>query len=267
MPACSMPDMLDEAAETLFAWRARGTAMPRLPAPLRPADEDAAYALQAAVHSRLVALRGRVVGRKIGCTTPVMQAYLGIPQPCAGGIFASTVIHRGGRVRAGSHVRLGVECEIAVRLAADLPPAGAPYDRASVAPAVEAVMAAMELVDDRYVDYADFGIHGLIADDFFNCGCVLGPPVADWHGLDLTAIEGVMRINGAEVGRGRGADIMGHPLEALAWLANRWAGLGRTLESGIFVMLGSVVQTQWLTAGDTVEINIEGLGGATLGVD
>ena len=268
MPGCSTPpDVPNDAADALFGWRMGRTPMPTLPPALRPADEDAAYGLQERLHTRLIPRLGPVVGRKIGCTTPVMQAYLNIPQPCAGGIFASTVHHRHGRFRAADHLRLGVECEIAVRLGASLGPGGAPHDRRSVAEAVESVMPAMELVDDRYADYGDFGIHALIADDFFNCGCVLGDPLPDWRDLDLAAVEGGMRINGTEVGRGRGADILGHPLEALAWLANRWSALGRTLDSGIFVMLGSIVQTQWLAPGDTVTIDIEGLGGAALDVD
>ena len=54
------------------------------------------------------------------------------------------------------YVRVGVECEIAVRLGADLGPAGAPFDRARVAGGGRRpCMAAMEIVDDRYGDYRD----------------------------------------------------------------------------------------------------------------
>jgi 2-keto-4-pentenoate hydratase len=71
-----------------------------------------------------------------------------------------------------------------------------------------------------------------------------------------------MAINGVEVGTGRGADILGHPLAALAWLANALAGRGRYLNAGEFVLLGSVVETRWVEPGDLVEIEIEGLGTA-----
>jgi 2-oxo-3-hexenedioate decarboxylase/2-keto-4-pentenoate hydratase len=72
-----------------------------------------------------------------------------------------------------------------------------------------------------------------------------------------------MTIAGSEVGRGRGGDILGHPLEALAWLANGLAGRGRSLQAGDFVLLGSVVQTRWVEAGALVEIEIAGLGRAS----
>ncbi len=91
---------------------------------------------------------------------------------------------------------------------------------------------------------------------------MLGAPVEDWRELDLTGVAGRMRINGSEVGSGRGGDILGHPLTALAWLANALAARGRTLAAGEFVLLGSVVETRWVEAGDRVEIEIEGLGEA-----
>jgi 2-oxo-3-hexenedioate decarboxylase/2-keto-4-pentenoate hydratase len=67
-------------------------------------------------------------------------------------------------------------------------------------------------------------------------------------------------INGVEVGRGRGADVMGHPFEALAWLANSLARRGKSLQAGEFVFTGSVVETKWLQRGDRVVMEIERLG-------
>ena len=121
-------------------------------------------------------------------------------------------------------------------------------------------MAAIEIVADRYDDYGSLGTPTLIADDFFNAGIVLGGPVEDWRDLDLAALSGRMAVNGEVVGTGVGGDIMGHPLEALAWLANRWSVQGRGLPAGAFVTLGSVVETRWISAGDEVVANIEGLG-------
>lgn len=252
-----------QAAELLSRGRLRREPISPLPEACRPGGEDEAYAVQEALHRRLEADgRGAIAGYKIGCTTEVMQRYLDIGQPCAGGVFAGTVHPGRGRIRAADHQRLGVECEIAVRLAKALTPAGAPYGRESAGDAVAACMAAIEVVEDRYRDFRSLGVFTLIADDFFNAGCALGEPAGDWRRLDLAAARGRMRINGAEVGSGRGGDVMGHPFEALAWLANRYAALGRTLEAGAFVLLGSVVETRWIAAGDVVEVEIDGLGGA-----
>jgi 2-oxo-3-hexenedioate decarboxylase/2-keto-4-pentenoate hydratase len=198
-----------------------------------------------------------------------MQAFLNIPNPCAGRLFEKTVLRRSGRIPHSGFVRVGVECEIAVELARDLvTPEGTLATRESVAAAVGGVMAAIEIVDERYRDFRTLGVPTLIADDFFNSGCVLGEIVCDWRRLDLPRLTGVTAINGLEAGRGTGALVMGHPLEALAWLANSRArhGLG-PVKAGEFVLLGSVVETKWLNAGDRVRVEIEELGALTLDVD
>jgi 2-keto-4-pentenoate hydratase len=250
------------AAALLRDQRLAATPIEPLPADVRPIDEADAYRIQAALNGLLAADgRGAVVGHKIGCTTPVMQAYLGIPNPCAGEVLGPTV-HRGtGRFATGDAVQLGVECEIAVELLADLDGRGG-VGRDRAGNAVGAVMASIEVVDDRYADWRTIGTPTLIADDFFNAGVVLGNPVRDWRRLDLAALAGRMLINGVEVGRGVGADILGHPLDALAWLAGNMASRGRALKAGEFVTLGSLVATNWVAAGDEILIEVEGLGEA-----
>ena len=258
-------ESLERAADLLRSARLSGRPIGPLPPGLRPKDEPAGYRLQAELNRQLsLAGAGPIAGHKIGCTTPVMQAFLDIPNPCAGEIFEPTVHLGHAALRASDYLRIGVECEIAVRLGRDLAemPAGG-FDRASVVPAVSACMAAMEIVDDRYDDYRALGTPTLIADDFFNAGCVLAEPVTGWSSLDLTALRGRMTINAEIVGEGRGGDILGHPLDALAWLAGNLVERGTPLRAGTFVMLGSVVATRWVSAGDEVTIEVEGLGRAT----
>jgi 2-keto-4-pentenoate hydratase len=253
-----------QAAALLAAARIERRRFGRLPEAYRPADEASAYAVQDALHERLTAAGwGSPTGHKIGCTTPVMQRFLSIPNPCAGGVFAPTVQHERGTFRHADFLHVGVECEVAVRLAHDLPAERGPCDRRAVAAAVGACMAAIEVVDDRYEDYRALDTPTLIADDFFNAGCVLGAPAETWRELDLAALRGRMTIHGAEVGTGHGGDILGHPVAALAWLANALAARGRHLRAGEFVLLGSVVETRWVEAGDLVEIEIDGLGCAS----
>ena len=255
---------IQHAASALSAGRLARERMGLLPADLRPSDEAEAYRVQDALHGLIEAGGlGSPAGHKIGCTTPVMQSFLGIRNPCAGAVFDSTVREVSGSFDFDRLLHPGVECEIAVRLGADLPADGAPYDRSTVAPAVYAVMAAIELVDDRWLDYKSVDTPTLIADDFFGAGCVLGPPLHDWQQLDLTAVEGSMYINGTSVGSGTGADIMGHPFEALAWLANSMSGRGRGLRAGELVLLGSLVETKWVERGDLVTIEQPGLGSAS----
>jgi len=247
------------AADAIATARLSLTPLAQPSAGVPPHDLAEAYAVRDAVHARLAESRfGARVGWKIGCTTPVMQAYLGIAHPCAAGLFAGTT-HRGdARLRHGDFIRVGVECEIAVRLASDLPEG--PFTPESVRGAVGAVMAAIELVDDRYVDWPSTGTPMLVADDFFAAGSVLGREHDPAMLPDLSTLRGRVLIDGVEAGTGIGADVLGHPYAALAWLAEHARERGMPLRAGETVLLGSLVRTQWVNAGARVRIEIEALG-------
>jgi 2-keto-4-pentenoate hydratase len=226
----------------------------------RPQDEAAAYAIQSQLHAELATSLGEITGHKIGCTTVVMQRFLNIPNPCAGGVFANTVYPSGAVIPHGDFVRPGVECEIVVLLDKDLPPTAQPHTQQSVAAAVGAIAAGIEIVDDRYADYKTLDTPTLIADDFFDAGCVIGVPIRDWQAIDIPALVGRTLINGAQIGRGTARDVMGHPFAALAWLANSLIARGEYLKRGEFVFTGSVVETRWIETGDEVSVEIDKLG-------
>ncbi len=249
----------------------KGRALPpapigHLPLDCRPGDASEAMVLQDVLNEALTAGgHGRVVGTKIGCTTQVMQEYLGMTAPCGGAIFDSTVRHVDGEFEFDSFLHVGVECEIAVTLSKAILAEAAPHSYEGVSECVRAFYPAIEIVDDRYVDFVarEPDCWTWLADDFFGAGIVLGDAVTDWRALDLAALRGMMRINGTEVGAGHGRDIInGHPLEALVWLANSEAARGRDLPADWIVMLGSVVQTKWLDRGDVVTVDLQGLGSA-----
>ena len=248
------------AAKTIAAARRNRTPLQPLAPGAAPQTEAEGYRIQDAVHDLLAADFGALAGYKIGCTSPVMQQYLGIPHPCSGGVFATGVFESGASLRAKEFVRVGVECEIAVRLARDLSPTEAPFTAEWVAESIEAYYPAIEIVDDRYVDWQTLGAPTLVADDFFAAGCVLGKPVARSAAPDLLTIVGRALINGNEAGQGTGADVSGHPHNALAWLANHLAADGNGLRAGEIVLTGSLVKTVWLEAGDEVVMELSGLG-------
>jgi 2-keto-4-pentenoate hydratase len=248
------------AAKAIAAARRNRAPLKSLGPEIAPRDEAEGYRIQRAVHDLLLPYVGAMVGYKIGCTSAVMQQYLDIPHPCVGGVFAKGVHDSGAALRAGDFVRVGVECEIAVKLARDLPASEAPFTAEWVAEAIEAYYPAIEIVDDRYVQWETMGAPTLVADDFFAAGCVLGSPVARTAAPDLLEVIGRAVINGAEVSRGTGADVLGHPHNALAWLANHLADENKGLHPGQIVLTGSLVKTLWLDAGDEVTMELSGLG-------
>jgi 2-oxo-3-hexenedioate decarboxylase/2-keto-4-pentenoate hydratase len=258
-------DRISEAAQAIVSARRSRSALGVLLRSLRPQGEAEAYRVQEAAHEMLTASGwGSLVGYKIGCTTPVMQQYLGIETPCAGGMFAGSEHASGVTLDHTAFLGIGVECEIAVRLGRDLPLSDAPFTTEDVSQAIASYMAAMEIVDDRYADWRQTDTPTLIADDFFAAGCVLGEVVDRDAAPDLLDVVGQTFINGVEVGRGIGADVMGHPHAALAWLANNLAGRGKTLRTGQIVLTGSLVQTVWLAPDDQVDVAVSGLGRVSL---
>jgi 2-keto-4-pentenoate hydratase len=254
-----MDDVL-AAAQIIAAARRNRTALASLAVELAPKDEAGGYLIQRAVHDLLLPYAGAIVGYKIGCTSAVMQQYLDIPHPCGGGVFEKGVHDSGVSLQAADYIRVGVECEIAVRLARDLAPSEEPFTAEWVGEAIDAYYPAIEIVDDRYLTWETLVAPTLIADDFFAAGCVLGGPVARSAAPDLLRVSGRAIINGTEAGRGTGADVLGHPHNALAWLANHLAAEGRGLHAGQIVLTGSLVKTVWLSAGDHVAMELEGLG-------
>lgn len=252
-------------AEILSYVRVNRAPLAPLPADARPHDESDGYRVQDALHSLLSTDFGAQVGYKIGCTSHVMQQYLGIPHPCAGGLYMAGVHATGSSLRYRDYVHVGVECEIAVRLGRDLSASGGELTEGDVAAAIDCYYPAIEIVDDRYSNWREMDAPTLIADDFFAAGCVLGMAVPPGQAPDLASLTGRAIVNGQEVGRGTGADVLGHPHRALVWLANHLAARDRILRAGEIVLTGSLVQTAWLNAGDEVTMDLSAIGSVTVG--
>ncbi|HEX5613290.1 MAG TPA: fumarylacetoacetate hydrolase family protein [Burkholderiales bacterium] len=259
----------EQAARWLHEAHLRREPFAPLPDPLVPQSIEDAYAVQAGFVSLRHADRGAVAGYKVAITSETMRRMTGLKDPVAGDMLEKT-LHRGpAKVRAADFVRLIVEFEVAVEIAQDLPAVDAPYTRESVAKSVGAVMPALELADDRNADYSLLASHPLmlIADNAWNEGAVLGEPVQDWQQLDLAALVGVATLDGKRVGEGRGAHVMGHPFESLAWLANNLASRGLGLWRSDVVITGSMVASVFPQPGQTVRFDAGPLGSVVLQVD
>jgi 2-keto-4-pentenoate hydratase len=229
------------------------------------ASLEDAYAIRDRFVSLLKTRHGEPVGYKIGLTSKRMQAMCGIDQPIAGVVLGDRVHHSGTSVTASDYGRIGLEFEIAVRMASDLVAQAAPFTAESVAGHVGGVCAAIEIVDDRAADYAKLDVLSLVADNSWNGGIVLSEFRDRWPALD--SARGIVRSNGAEVDRGHGRDVLGHPFAPLAWLANHLAAQGRSLRAGEIVMTGSLVTTRFPTSTEAYSFEIEGLGTVELTVN
>src|ERR1700722_3442935 len=241
-----MPDYEpDKAADALHLARQRRARVAPLAAEIAPRTEAEGAAVQYAVAQRAGAASPG--GFKIGATARRMQEYLGLSGPAAGFMAVGNLYRSGATVRFADYLRPGVECELAVRLARDLPPG--PCTREQAAAAVGDLVAGIEIVENRYGELGELGTPTLIADQVFHAAAVLGEPgIQGWHSLDVATLHGRLIVDGHTRDEGVGADLKGHQLKCLVWLARslvapRCGGL----RAGQVVMLGSVTPPVWLT--------------------
>ena len=250
-------DQADKAAAALHDARQRRVQVAPLPPDIAPRSETEGAAVQRALAHRVGAASPG--GFKIGATAKRMQEYLGLSGPAAGFMATGNIHRSGATVRFADFVRPGVECELAVRLASDLPPG--PCTAEAAADAVGDLVAGIEIVENRYGEMLELGVPTLIADQVFHAACVLGEPgMRDWRALDIGALRGRLVIDGHQRDEGIGADLMGHPMNCLAWLAGSpVAAAFGGLKAGQVIMLGSVTPPVWLTGPASVTVDFSPL--------
>ena len=224
-----------------------------------------AYAIQEALVARMEEDDGPAVGWKVALTSPVMQQMCGVDHPCEGAVLQARV-HQSPAVCDTSKLgRLGVEAEIALVIDRDMPASSGPLHpgerRPRSSPPRTPLLNSWMTVN---ADYSKFTAAKLIANNSLNAGIVMGPALENWSGHDLSALKGAMLIDGEVIAEGTGADILGHPLNAIVWLSNSLNARGKMLRRGDVVMCGSFVRTQFPVAGQTVTCRVEALCEATL---
>ncbi len=247
------------AAVALRAMRRDRVVVTPLPAGIAPVTEAEGAAVQHALAEGFVP-----VGFKIGATGKRMQVYLGIDGPIAGFMRAGDVYHGHADLRFADYIKPGVECEVAVRLAHDLPPGPCSLEQALAA--VGDFFAGIEIVENRYGDLKLLGTPTLLADQMYHCAAVIGDGHGlDWRALDIGALRGRISLDNGTADEGVTSDLLGHPLNGLAWLAgSAEAAAFGGLKAGQVVMLGSVTPPVWLTGPAVVTVSFPPLPDVTV---
>lgn len=250
------------AARALRTIRRQRIEVSPLPPDIAPKTEAEGAAVQVA----LAASQGANPphGFKIGATGRRMQVYLGVDTPIAGFMRAEDVYHHHADLRFADYIKPGVECEVAVRLARDLPPGPCSLDQALAA--VGEFFAGVEIVENRYGDLQRLGTPTLLADQMYHCAAVIGDRHdIDWRDLEIGALRGRISLDNGTADEGVTTDLLGHPLNGLAWLANsaEVAAFGG-LKSGQVIMLGSVTPPVWLTGPAMVTVSFPPLPPVTV---
>ncbi len=240
------------------------TRLEALPPELRPAGRADAYRIQACIEDYSPA---PLFGWKIAATSLAGQKHIGVDGPMAGRLLAERAIEDGGACPLGNSLMKVAEMEFAFRMDEDLPPRTAPYSRDEVMARVAALHPAIELPDSRYAHFETAGAPQLIADNACAHRYVIGPAAHDdWRALDLAAHKVRGFRGGALAEDGIGANVLGDPRIALAWLANELSRHGLTLKAGQIVMTGTCVKPLAIAAGDQVSGDFGVLGRVSVSI-
>jgi 2-oxopent-4-enoate/cis-2-oxohex-4-enoate hydratase len=202
------------------------------------------------------------IGRKIGLTSQAVQSQLGVSEPDFGYLTSDMVLESGATLRGpqGRLLQGKVEGEVAFVLKRDLKGPG--VTSRDVAAATDYVVACIEIIDSRVRDWK-IRIQDTIADNASSALFVLGSQRKRIDELDLRMAGMTLRKNGEVESTGVGAACMDHPLQAVAWLANKMGALGEILCAGEIILSGAYGPVVSFAPGDHCEVEISGLGKVT----
>ena len=260
---------ITETARFLQSLRTRHERVDELPPGLMPPDLAAAYRAQAVLVDGLCEhWGGETAGYKVALTNPAAQRMLGVPYPVFGRLFTARLHESGVTLRASDYVIRLIEVEIAFRMAADVPVIDGGHDRRSVAEYLGPLYPAIELVEHHFAGLDRFTPESFAADIAIHGAWIHGTPVDDWRALDLAAQPTRLLVNGEERLTGSGGNVLGHPLEVVAWLANELPRHGLTLSRGDFVTTGVTTDVIYpAEAGERLTADFPGIGRVELGFE
>lgn len=250
-------DHVHEVASRLHGAISDGRPCPPIRDLLPSQDIETGYKVQELLTAAAIRKGRRVVGRKVGLTSPAVQQQLGVDQPDFGMLFDDMARDQSSPIAPGVLLQPKIEAEIAFVLSHDLDQPD--MDVAAVKRAVDHVVPALEIVDSRIKDW-DISIVDTVADNASSALFVLGDQYSSLGNLDLSSVTMTLTADGEQVSDGNGAACLGDPLNAVLWLAKTTRDFGRPLRAGEIVLSGALGPMVPIGAGLQYKAAISGLG-------
>jgi 2-keto-4-pentenoate hydratase len=256
-------DDQDRAAAADALWEAAATNISIEPLSVTWPDIDVvdAYEIQLRNIARRRAEGALVRGHKVGLSAKAMQQMLGVHEPDYGHLLDDMFAFEDETLDVGRFCQPRAEIEVAFVLGAPL--AGPGVTAADVVSATAYVLPAIEIVDSRITDWK-ITITDTIADNASAAAVVLGARPTPLGQIDPALIGALLRKNGEIVETGCSGAVLGNPVTAVAWLANKVSQFGVTLEAGHVIMPGSCTRMVPVAAGDVIAAEFDGLGGVSV---
>lgn len=218
-------------------------------------DPEQAYAVQEINTKRWIGEGRKVIGRKIGLTSKAVQDQLGVSEPDYGMLWGDLTFNEGDEIVASRFMQPRVEAEIAFVMERDFD-----LPNASLTDLISAIayaLPAVEIVDSAVADWK-ITLADTIADNASGGANLLGNHPRSIRDIDLRLCGMVFTRNGKTCSVGLGAACLGHPLNAVLWLARKMAAVGRPLRAGDLVLSGALGPMVSVVAGDHFTVEIQG---------
>ncbi|GAA1059444.1 2-oxo-hept-4-ene-1,7-dioate hydratase [Agromyces bracchium] len=251
------PSRIREIADELFAADRDRTTVPLLTARNPGMTVEDAYAVQREWAERRMSAGARLVGRKIGLTSKVMQVATGITEPDYGVIFDDMVYESGSVIEFDRFSNVRIEVELAFVLGAPLE--GPDTTIFDVLRATEYVVPALEVLNS-HIALEGRTIVDTISDNAAMGAMVVGGRPVKVDDVDLRWVGALLSRNETIEESGVAGAVLGHPAMGVAWLANKLAAHGQSLGAGEIILAGSFTRPMWVERGDTVHADYHDLG-------
>ncbi|MFV0477711.1 MAG: 2-keto-4-pentenoate hydratase [Parahaliea sp.] len=209
-----------------------------------------AYYIQELVVNALIKSGRKVRGYKIGLTSKPMQELAGSSEPDYSAMLDDMFIPETSELARTDWLDPLVEIELAFVMKEPL--TGPGINVADVIRATDFIVPAIEIVDFRVARAPGMDVRDTIADLAAVGGIVLGGNPAKLTDFDVRDVQGSLLINGEVREQGSSAAVLGNPLTAVAWLANKLSDFGVTFQPGDVILSGSFLRALPVSAGDEI---------------
>ncbi|NIB42330.1 2-oxopent-4-enoate hydratase [Pseudomaricurvus alkylphenolicus] len=254
-------NIIEQLGDELYQALRSQTTLPPFTERYTDISIEDAYRISLRMVKRRIEDGERIIGKKIGITSEVVQKMFDVDQPDFGFLTDKMAYANGAKIPVdGNLIAPKAEGEIAFRLKSDL--VGPSVTEADVLAATETIMPCFEVVDSRIRNW-EIKIEDTVADNA-SCGVfVLGDTEVDPQDVDLPNLSMKVFKNGEQISTGLGSAVQGNPLTAVAWLANTLGQFDIPFQAGDIILSGSLVPLEVVAPGDEMRLELEGIGSAS----